>query len=335
MADDNQDIYPLGQGGGLMKDILNFALNNIYQYGQKLGKESESNAQALDRIRAGGKSGLSTAGLQPMLGPNVVGQISPTNWASFSPEAKAILTETFNKFPRLFQRVQKTPSNLHVSVGNENALANRNASGVMRSVNPYYDEIQLGKTERMTSQPSKSAVGDAINWKSIPGDEMRPDLETAVHELQHHVNQPRLQQARPEDAADQATIGLLLKDLMYNKDISSLQNRADQYRLALGDKPTWSRDIVSPHAKDASGYNFRPTPWSQFLGGAMADEGLAYLANNSMNDPKLAALAEQLGVNPGHVIRPSVTQFVKPGPSLMDEVWSSINSMRNKLAGEE
>src|SRR5678815_5010748 len=32
MAD---DIYPLGQGNGLISDIINFGLNNIYQYGQR------------------------------------------------------------------------------------------------------------------------------------------------------------------------------------------------------------------------------------------------------------------------------------------------------------
>lgn len=343
MADDKQvpnDVYPLGLGGGLLKDVLNFALNNLYQYGQRLGKESESNAQALERLRAGKPSNLSTSALQPMIGPNVVGQISPTNWSNYSPEAKAILTEVFNKFPRLFERVQKTRPDLHVSVLEGSDLTSRGATGVMRSVNPYFDEIQLGKTQRIEGAPvSKTPVGDAINWRSLPADEMRPDLETTVHELQHHINQPRLMQKGPADAADQATIGLLLKDLMFNKDIGSLNKRYSQYRDAAFDPKKWNMPIKNPHSRGM--FDFKETPWSQFVGGAMADEGLAYLANNAINDPKLAILAEQLGVNPGQVMRPAAAQFIKPSqptpaaPSLMDEVWASINSMRDKLSGGE
>ena len=275
MADENQsspDVYPLGQGGGLMKDIINFALNNLYQYGEKLGKESQSNAQALESLRAGKPSNLSTAALQPMIGPNVVGQISPTNWAAYSPEAKAILTETFNKFPRLFERVQKTPSNLHVSVAPGAELATKNASGVMRSVSPYFDEIQLAKTQRIegTGQPNRG-VGDTLNWRSVPADEMRPDLQTTVHELQHHINAPRLLQKSPADAADQATIGMLLKEIMYNKDIGSLHNRYSQYKTAALDPNSWNMPITSPHklgvaggSKPIPGINsFEKTPWSQ------------------------------------------------------------------------
>src|SRR5678815_5792910 len=56
MAD---DIYPLGQGNGLISDIINFGLNNIYQYGQRTKASNQRMGQAMGDIQAGGSPDLS------------------------------------------------------------------------------------------------------------------------------------------------------------------------------------------------------------------------------------------------------------------------------------
>ena len=339
MANEQQDVYPLGQGGGLLKDILNFALNNVYQYGQRLGNDSSRVSRGLENVRAGRPSGLGASEFQPLIGPNVVGQISPSNWANYSPEAKAILTETFNKFPRLFERVQKTPANLHVRVVDRAEMPNY--GGMQKSINPYFDEIALAKRQRMEGTQSNRGVGDTLNWRSIPSDQLKPDVTTTVHELQHHINQPKM---RTTDPADLATIGTLLNDIMYNKDVGSLTERLGQYKAAALDKTTWNKPIMSPHRVEPTSIpghvGFGKEPWSQFLGGAIGDEGLAYLSQYAPHDPSLARLAESLGVNPGAVPTATLADRLNKAPleqvpSLMDEVWNSINQMRNKLSGGE
>src|SRR5689334_7219474 len=54
-----QDIYPLGQGKGLLPDAINFALNNIYQYGQRTKAVNQKMGQAMGDIQAGGSPDLS------------------------------------------------------------------------------------------------------------------------------------------------------------------------------------------------------------------------------------------------------------------------------------
>ena len=48
-----EDIYPLGLGGGVLRDLLNFGLNNIYQYGKRTEGTNRQMGDLLQAIQAG------------------------------------------------------------------------------------------------------------------------------------------------------------------------------------------------------------------------------------------------------------------------------------------
>src|SRR5678810_1009810 len=90
MAD---DIYPLGQGNGLISDIINFGLNNIYQYGQRTKASNQRMGQAVGDIQAGGRPNLS-----PLVGDIV--STSPLytgliNWSGMTDPARAMIPVSY------------------------------------------------------------------------------------------------------------------------------------------------------------------------------------------------------------------------------------------------
>jgi hypothetical protein len=48
-----EDVYPLGLGGSLLRDLMNFGLNNIYQYGKRTEGTNRQMSDLMQAIQAG------------------------------------------------------------------------------------------------------------------------------------------------------------------------------------------------------------------------------------------------------------------------------------------
>jgi hypothetical protein len=174
------DIYPFGQGNGLMTDIVNFGLNNIYQYGQKTGETNRRMSNAINEVQAG---------RSPDLGPLTSDIISTSplytgviNWGGMTEPAKQMLQKFGQRYPKMIGAAEKAPSVLEASI---NDLGPETAGALSKPV------------------PSAHFMEVAPNYSS--------SLPTIGHEIQHSLNAPRVAGTNPLDAL---TIGTLLHDLL-------------------------------------------------------------------------------------------------------------------------
>ena len=176
-----QDIYPLGLGKGLLTDILNFGLNNIYQYGQRAGEYNKRVSSALNTIQAGGDSNVS-----PLVGdiinssPLVAGLI---NWSGMTDPAKAMIQRFGRAYPNMIGAMEKAPQIMEASIAKDLP------SGVAGALSKPL--------------PSAHFMEVAPNYAD--------NLFTIGHEMQHSLNAPRVAATNPIDAL---TIGTLLHDVL-------------------------------------------------------------------------------------------------------------------------
>lgn len=176
-----EDIYPLGQGGGLLTDALNFALNNIYQYGQRTKQSNQQMGQAMGDIQAGGSPDLSPL-VRDVVGtsPLYTGLI---NWTGMTEPAKAMLQRFGRAYPEMIGSMEKAPQILEASIARN--LPPDVAGALSKPV------------------PSAHFMEVAPNYAD--------NLFTIGHEMQHSLNAPRVAATNPLDAM---TIGTLLHDLL-------------------------------------------------------------------------------------------------------------------------
>lgn len=259
MAD---DIYPLGQDRGLIPDIINFGLNNLYQYGQKTGETNRQTSQVFSDLQAG---------KNPDLGP-LTGDILSTsplytgviNWAGMTDPAKAMLQKFGQRYPKMIGAAEAMPAVLEASI------------------NPLEEGVAGA-----LSKPLPSAHFMELS------PEYSSNLSTIGHELQHSLNAPRVAGTNPLDAL---TIGTLLQDILPPNRRGSLdtvlgkqiQEISPLRRLAT------SLGFASPPTSLVL-----QNPDRNLMRSAM-DEGLAYLGQNAAEGrggDLVKTLADRLGVN--------------------------------------
>jgi len=178
MAD---DIYPLGQGNGLISDIINFGLNNIYQYGQRTKASNQRMGQAMGDIQAGGSPDLS-----PLVGDIV--STSPLytgliNWSGMTDPARAMIQRFGRAYPNMVGAMEKAPQIMEASIAKD--LPSGTAGALSKPL------------------PSAHFMEVAPNYAD--------NLFTIGHEMQHSLNAPRVAATNPIDAL---TIGTLLHDIL-------------------------------------------------------------------------------------------------------------------------
>src|SRR5689334_10392949 len=178
MAD---DIYPLGQGNGLISDIINFGLNNIYQYGQRTKASNQKMGQAMADIQGGGSPDISPLVRDAVsTSPLYTGVI---NWSGMTEPAKAMLQRFGRVYPNMVGAMEKAPQIMEASIARD--LPSDVAGSLSKPV------------------PSAHFMEVAPNYAD--------NLYTIGHEMQHSLNAPRVAATNPIDAL---TIGTLLHDVL-------------------------------------------------------------------------------------------------------------------------
>ncbi|HEY7419901.1 MAG TPA: hypothetical protein VH593_32285 [Ktedonobacteraceae bacterium] len=176
-----QDIYPLGQGKGLLPDAINFALNNIYQYGQRTKAANQRMGQAMGDIQAGGSPDLSPLVRDVVsTSPLYTGLI---NWSGMTEPAKAMLQRFGRAYPNMVGAMEKAPQIMEASIAKD--LPSGTAGALSKPL------------------PSAHFMEVAPNYAD--------NLYTIGHEMQHSLNAPRVAATNPIDAL---TIGTLLHDVL-------------------------------------------------------------------------------------------------------------------------
>lgn len=176
-----EDIYPLGLGGGLLTDAMNFALNNIYQYGQRTKQSNQRMGEAMTNV-ASGKS----ADLGPLTSDIV--STSPLytgliNWTGMTEPAKAMIQRFGRAYPNMLSAMEKAPQIMEAGITPD---LPGNVAGRLRKPIP--------SAHFMDIRPDYAA-----------------NLSTIGHEMQHSLNAPRVAATNPVDAL---TIGTLLKSVL-------------------------------------------------------------------------------------------------------------------------
>ena len=276
MAGQPQDIYPLGQQGGLLKDILNFALNNLYQYGKKTEAANQERARLFADLKGGRSNPQAMRGLmdEAMNINPVMGKIQPGGWAAHSPEAKAMLNNFADAFPETFRRVLKSPQDLLSAV-----------------------------TDKLPPQAAAmlSKHGDTHILRARPN--YAPELATVGHEIQHHLNADRVAKTNPLDAL---TIGTLLREHIptgYRGSLNTVLDKAIAPPKGFHEKLSGPfKELMqfftgsNPALNKLEPLRLAPTADRNLMRAAM-DEAFAYTAQNAATNPNASPLLRELAKN--------------------------------------
>lgn len=308
----------------LLDDILGFVDEKFRQQNEQRQKAFET-FQKTGKLPAGFVSGAGGG-----VGP-IAGQITPAAWKAMDAGSKGILRQFFDKFPDVEKAVQNVTTELRPSVVPKEKMASEGLLGSVGRMKDmfgdFYDEMKLLKSPR------------------LPG--FKPSDETIVHEMQHHINDPRVTATSPEDAG---TIGLLLKDILgeHGAETGSLDQRIRELtnRGGVGADPLsnpanikqwmqYSPQVKAQVTEAAAPFKgipgTLPDPYkglqvgglSDFLNRIMMDEGLAHLSEHTVTgaNPKLMDLAKKLNVG----------TRTPPSPSsnpLLDDVLESMRQLQ-------
>lgn len=212
-----EDIYPLGQGHGLGADIINFALNNLYQYGQRTKASNENMAQVMSNISQGKPAG----DLGPLIQDAIsVNPIMAGTWGPIRTAAqKKAVSALWRADPEAVKAIATDPRELNLSGLMD--IPNRDVMKKVQSDLLGEGFMPAGATATYT--PSKDVIKVApatMRGKAfVPGDPprfmglvpSRPEYYSAGqtnlpeimgHEAQHFLNVPRVYQSDiPNEAA--------------------------------------------------------------------------------------------------------------------------------------
>lgn len=293
---------------------------------------------------------LKGGGLDPTTagGPSQQAGISALHWlpevkgglGTINPEAKFMMNTVANKFPEFFKKILKSETPLLPNVKTTPGYleAGGPALGVQQTFRPTTRMAQMAGDPNLANQPTHALLNVILDEAKSS----HPD--TAIHELQHYLNFPRVQATNPEDAA---TIGTLLSDLLpKGKGQSSLQYRMGQYAeeapMGVAGKPSQLvsqpdlTKVMLEHGPNAN------RPFNQGEGGykpgeslldyvsrAMMDEGYAHLSERTLNpggDKGLMDLTNKLGVGTG---------LKHDASNIGEGSWMDVlDSLKNQLGGQ-
>lgn len=278
----------------------------------------------LNMLKGGGLDPTTASG--PTGGGANLAHITPGTWASMEPNTKNVLRKFFDKFPDVENAVQKVGTKLLPNILPKEQVGEGLLGMVNREAGAAGEPIDVMKL---------------LKSPRLPG--FNPSEETLIHELQHHINGPRVTATDPADAG---TIGLLGNDILASRgaDRNSLAYRIGQLERqgGLGGDPTnmvkrsgWQQ--FTPQTKAAITHGYSPYqsskmindpylgkegPTGDFLNRMMMDEFLSHLSQHTVTggDKALVDLANKLKVGTKHT--------PKYDSQLLDDVMQSINQLQ-------
>lgn len=307
------DIYPLGQGNGLLTDIANFALNNIYQYGQRAKASNQQLSQGMSDVASGGSGDLLSDAISSARGvsPLYTGTV---NWAGMAPNAIAALKQFGQKFPAMLGAAEAAPQNITSEITSN--MPSR-AAGLLRKPTP--DEHLMRFLPSYADNPY-----------------------TVGHEIQHSLNASRVAGTDPIDAL---TIGTLMRDILPSGRRGSLDTvLANQIEAPSLMQRFWSK-------VNGTSTPINITNPDRGLMRAAMDEALAYLGENAARpnaSPMVKTLADRMGVNwenprlpagsagGGPDLQASFNRFTgpaTPGKDVIDKIYNTARG--NAAPGEQ
>lgn len=202
---EQSDIYPLGQGQGLLSDVINFALNNLYQAGQTAASKNKRVSDIFSALQSGKAADLSplmeeASNVNPISG--VLGPIGKvTSEALGSPGAakavnqaqKKVVKALFRGDPTTLKEVVESPRMMHVGI--PGAGANLSPENQRQLI----DEVMQGAFAHFQPHGVKSGTvrvdpavmrgfdrqGQLLKDRRVEG---LPDM--VVHEATHFLNEP-------------------------------------------------------------------------------------------------------------------------------------------------
>ena len=266
--------------------LLQFLQEGLQRAGTMAGDATQRYSDTVERVASG--KPMNAPGQASELGGlvNPIGaMIAPRTWKAMQPEAKAMLTELGNMFPDFFKKVLEHPTNTLANVMPQ-------GPGLAGTQTTYTINPQMAKkagVPEMAGKPSGSVVSVDPKYVRNP--------EVPLHELQHSLNFDRVAATDPADAS---TIGLLLHELMPKTQQGSLNMRLGQYQdvmapqisapmnKALEEVQHYGQQAYTPTPKGSApsgggqGYYAPGENLNDFYQRAMMDEGLAYMAEQSM-----------------------------------------------------
>ena len=233
-----EDIYPLGQGHGLGADIINFALNNLYQYGQRTKASNENMAQVMSNISQGKPAGDLGPLIQDAISVNPImaGPWGPVRTAA----QKKAVSALWRADPEAVKAIATDPRELNLS-----GLMDIPNRDVMKKVQAdLLGEGFMPAGATATYTPSKDIIKVApatMRGKAfVPGDPprfmglvpSRPEYYSAGqtnlpeimgHEAQHFLNVPRVYQSDLSNEAATRMYGQLRPYLSEHAQKSALE----------------------------------------------------------------------------------------------------------------
>jgi hypothetical protein len=245
----------------LMDELIDFV-------GDRFKEQNLQTQKAFQQVQKTGK--LPEGYTSSLLG----GMISPTNWKMTDPETKALINTVSDKFPDFFSKVLKAPRDL-VSMITD---LTKPQGGVAQAGRTLGDFTNVGdKMARMRIAPFASSEAES----RIP---------IVAHEMQHYLNDPKLNVAGPAAQSLAEKIWKVLPE----KGRGSLNMRLGQIgQLESGQIPEELKnihDLIGPEATKG------------LMQKAAFDEGLAHLTEHTARPgapQELQDMAKQFGVGVG------------------------------------
>jgi hypothetical protein len=252
----------------LLDDILGFV-------GEKFRNQNQQVQNAMDQFRKTGHLPpdliSSVAGINP-----IGGVISPQNWKTMAPEAKALTNLVADKAPSFFEKIMSDPRELMTSIGKVSDVADRPG---FKSLASYSGEGGINLN------PSVLGMGQE---KSMP---------VLAHEMQHYLNEPdmlnMLARGKVSPETQESVANKIWKVLPENGR-ASLDMRLGQInQMKAGSVPSELTDMVNDLGHEDTLKLLRTTA---------LDEGLAHLTEHTMRGtPGVNKMAGDLGVGIGNV----------------------------------
>jgi hypothetical protein len=280
------DVYPLGLGKGLMTDILNFGLNNLYQYGQSFGQTNQRIGQVMTDIAAGKENqdlGPLTKELLAMSPGPIAGTWGPIR----TPLQKQAVRAAWRHDPERVAAVAADPQMLNVTVPKPNVETARvmqdvgwMPEGATAAFEPTRSELRVAPATMVGGHYQKP-MSDDIFEKILGSLSPSPELQA----LRKRLTTPRIE-TRPGGTTD-------LPEAM-GHELTHFLNRDRVYSRKHWEQAPEIVDALSPYLNEHSINAAIEAGLEHKNPNVAIDEMLAYLSGKSTRNPENEAVGKLL-----------------------------------------